>query len=406
MGAPPGEDTVDMKVDTKNINPQIVGQMFGGQESQSDPLLAGLRNGAWLDAQNFPPLRYVVPGLIPEGLTLLIGAPKIGKSWLALDIALAVACGGRVLGHIAVGPARPVLLLALEDGDRRLQDRIRTLIPGEPIPARLDYMTRILPGMVVPTIEAWLATVPADAEPLVLLDTLGKVVPPAATGETTYQRDYKVAGRLKLICDDRPGMSLGVLHHDRKAGSDDFVDGVSGTNGLAGAADTIVVISRPRNETQGLLQVTGRDVVEAEYAATVEKGRWELMGNTLDEAAGTAVTIHATANLGDRSAEILRFVAKHPEGVRRGDVAKAVDLTPDDAGVYLTRLFNAAKLKKPERGLYTPVISVISVMSERDTPAEDDTNDINDTTSRGCDVCGFPLHHALIAEGVSIHPNC
>jgi RecA-family ATPase len=95
-------------------------------------LLAGLRDGAWLDAQEFPPLAYAVPEVIPEGSVLLVGPPKIGKSWLVLSIALAAAAGGRALG-IDI-PKRPVLYLALEDGDRRLQDRCRRLLAGDSIP--------------------------------------------------------------------------------------------------------------------------------------------------------------------------------------------------------------------------------------------------------------------------------
>jgi hypothetical protein len=180
MGAPPGEDAVDMTVDTENIDPRILGHI---SSEQPDPLLDGLRTGSWLDAQIFPPLSYVVPGLIPEGLTLLVGAPKIGKSWLSLAIALAAASGGYALGHVEVGQPRPVLLLALEDGDRRLQARIRKLIPGESIPPLLNYMTRIRPGMLAPTIEAWLATID-HPEPLAILDTLGRILPPAMNGET------------------------------------------------------------------------------------------------------------------------------------------------------------------------------------------------------------------------------
>ena len=45
-------------------------------------LLAGLHTGAWLDMQEFPPLAFAVPGIIPEGFTLLVGPPKAGKSWL------------------------------------------------------------------------------------------------------------------------------------------------------------------------------------------------------------------------------------------------------------------------------------------------------------------------------------
>jgi RecA-family ATPase len=351
---------------------------------QPHPLLTGLRTGDWLDAQVFPPLSYVVPGLIPEGLSLLVGAPKIGKSWLSLAVALAAASGGCALGNVKVGPPRPVLLLALEDGDRRLQDRIRKLIPGESIPPLLNYMTRITAGMVVATIEAWLATID---QPLAILDTLGKVMPPAMNGETAYQRDYKVAGRLKEICDNRPGMALTGLHHDRKAATEDFVESVSGTNGIAGAADTIILISRPRNETQGLLKVTGRDVVEGEYAVTIEDGIWQLMGDTLNESAEAAVTLRATANLGDRQAEILRFVNKHSKGVRAADVADAVDVSEHEARTYLGRLFNADKVRKPERGLYTPVATVATVAFDEATQPESNTRNTRNTTSKDCTAC-------------------
>ena len=116
-----------------------------------------------------------------------------------------------------------MLLFALEDGHRRLQDRIRTLIPGRADTAAAALHDPVLHGLAVATIEAWLETVD-HPEPLVFLDTLGKVMPPAMNGETPYQRDYKVAGRLKEICDGRPGMSLAALHHDRKASAEDFVD--------------------------------------------------------------------------------------------------------------------------------------------------------------------------------------
>ena len=346
-------------------------------------LLGGLRTGEWLDAQDFPPLAWVVPDLLPEGFSLLVGGPKIGKSWLSLDIALAVAAGGCALGCLRVS-SRPVLLLALEDGDRRLQDRARELLADDaPIPAALHYMTRIQPGTVVATIEEWLATLPGDSpEPLVVLDTLGKVMPMAAPGESSYQRDYRVAGRLKQVCDSRPGMALVVLHHDRKAQADDFVDGVSGTNGIAGAADTILVISRPRNEDRGLFKITGRDVIEREYAVLVSGGRWGLAGPSLPEAAAAAQTVRATANLADRSAEIVRFAAYHPEGIRAKEVAAHLEMSVDDARRYMARLHDAGRLGKPERGLYTPVLSVLSVLFPED---EQDRRDGQDTPSGDLD---------------------
>ncbi|WP_366521169.1 AAA family ATPase [Lapillicoccus sp.] len=110
-------------------------------------ILDRVRSGSWLDGQHFAPLDWAVPGLIPEGFGLLTGAPKAGKSWAALGIGLAVASGATALDAIPVGPARPVLLLALEDGDRRLQGRCRSLLGEQtPIPALLDYVTEATPG--------------------------------------------------------------------------------------------------------------------------------------------------------------------------------------------------------------------------------------------------------------------
>jgi hypothetical protein len=221
----------------------------------ADKLLSTLRTGAWLDRQEFPPLVYAVPGLIPEGSVLLVGAPKIGKSWLVLSIALAVAEGGRALGLEV--PKRPVLYLALEDGHRRLQDRCRRLLAGASIPEPFQYITMVEPGRVADTIAVW-AHWHQEPPPLVILDTLGKVLPPTQLGEDRYQRDYRVGTALKRIVDTYPGATLLINHHDRKANAEDFVDAVSGTHGLAGAADTIIVLSRDRQETAGLLKVTGR----------------------------------------------------------------------------------------------------------------------------------------------------
>ena len=118
----------------------------GSDSVAGSDLLAGVRDGAWLSTQDFPPLPYAVHGLIPEGLTLEVGPPKAGKSWLTLDLLLAVASGGMALGSIKAGPPRRVLYLALEDGDRRMQDRCRALL-GEPeIPPLFSYLTRIMPG--------------------------------------------------------------------------------------------------------------------------------------------------------------------------------------------------------------------------------------------------------------------
>jgi hypothetical protein len=345
--------------------------------ADADRLLATLRTGAWLDAQVFPPLVYAVPGLIPEGSVLLVGAPKIGKSWFVLAVGLAASDGGKALG-IDI-PKRPVLYAALEDGDRRLQERCRRLLADDPSPPEFQYLTMIEPGRVGDTITAWIHW-HQEPPPLIILDTLGKVLPPTMASETTYQRDYRVGTALKRIVDTHPGATLLINHHKRKADAADFVDAVSGTAGLAGAADTIIVLSRDRQEASGLLKVTGRDVAEGEYAVTFKDGAvWELDGHDLEVAREKAqkvrATTRATAAAGDRMLDVVLYAYEHPEGVRRADVAKALKLEPNVVGVYLARAVDTGRLQRAERGLYTPVTSVTSLRS----PAPDVTHNTRNT---------------------------
>jgi RecA-family ATPase len=323
-----------------------------GSDSDSDAefdarLLEAVRDGAWLDGEEFPPLSYAIAGLLPEGFSLTIGPPKAGKSWLALDFLLAIAGGGLAIGGIPMDGKRRVLYLALEDGDRRMQDRCRTILGDEPIPELFHYMTEIRPGFVVATIEAFLRRYSDTA--LVIVDTLGKVMPPSMPGESAYQRDYRVAGALKRVADTHPGLAISALHHDRKAASEDFVDSVSGTHGLAGAADTIIVLARKRQATDAVLMVTGRDVPEAEYALTMQDGLWRLDGANLAEAAATAQRREDAAGLGDVSVNILQFVREHPDGCRAKDV---VEKFGRDSYQYLGRLEESGRLMKPKRGFY------------------------------------------------------
>jgi RecA-family ATPase len=266
----------------------------------AEDLLSGIHDGEWLDRAKFDPLRYALPGIVPEGLTVLAGAPKVGKSWLVLEWLLAIASrGGRAMDGIHITNARPVFYLALEDGDRRMKDRSHKLLgTGQPTPKLFAYKTKIAdPGKLLPTIAAWLS---ANRTGLVVVDTLGKAIPPCLSGETTYSRDYRVMSELKDIVDKYPGAAIVVNHHDRKATTADFVDSVSGTNGIAGGADTVIVLTRDRNQSDGLIQVTGRDVSEGEYAVQFEGGFWALEGGSLATAADAAEERRAGIGVGDR----------------------------------------------------------------------------------------------------------
>ncbi|HLZ38648.1 MAG TPA: type IV toxin-antitoxin system AbiEi family antitoxin domain-containing protein [Mycobacteriales bacterium] len=194
-------------------------------------------------------------------------------------------------------------------------------------------------------------------------------MPPAAIGESSYQRDYRVASALKGLADDHPGTALLVNHHDRKASAEDFVDAVSGTHGLAGAADTILVVARDRAQPGGLLKVTGRDIVENAYAVEFTYPDWRLDGADLTAAAEKAEQVVVTAGLGDRSAEVIAFVMRQPKLVSPKAIVAELGIPKQQVGVYLSRAVEAGRLRKVARGLYSsPVRTVRSVsLGERES---------------------------------------
>lgn len=320
-------------------------------------LLAKSFDAVWLMGQYFPPVRYVVDGIIPEGFCLLVAPPKFGKSWLVLGLGLAISSGTNALGCIPTGKPRPVLYAALEDGPRRLQSRVRTLNP-ERVDDTLTFITSVSRDDIFETLQAFMDKW-SEHEPVVILDTLGKAMPPAFAGESSYERDYRVGGALKAIADSSPGAAIVVVHHTRKADSTDFLDAVSGTQGLAGSADTIVVLSRERMAKEATLRVTSRDAAEGEYAIEQSGvGAWVLSGGSLQDAAEAAQQARTTAGVGDRMSELLATLARHPEGIKARDLSVVMQMSADDVGRYLRRAVDSGRAEKLARGLYAPVRNV------------------------------------------------
>lgn len=319
------------------------------------PLEAGF-TAQDLMAQKFEPLEYVVPGVITEGLGMIVAAPKIGKSWMMLGIGIACAEGGLAFNAIQVDQ-RPVLYLALEDGPRRLQDRLRTLgaTTGSP---NLTFMTDIPAGAML-TIGTFIEQ-HAARKPLVILDTLGKARD-VYGGNDAYQKDYKELSDYKRLVDQHPGSTLLIVHHTNKGAHGDFVSSVSGTQGITGAADSILTLERGRGDGEAILNVTSRDAAEGSYAMTFDNGRWILDGANLTEAANAVNTRKAVTGVGDAMTEVIELVSKHPEGIKPKDVATLLHWEDYKARTYLRRAYESGRIQRLERGLYTPVSSVSSV---------------------------------------------
>ena len=219
--------------------------------------------------QPIEPVEYLVEGLLAPGLYILGGSPKVGKSWMALQLCLAV-CGGKAfLGRKT--QRSEVLYLALEDGPQRLHSRALRLTDTAPDGLHLCHRAATIGQGLEQQIEAQLAEYPHIR--LVVLDTLQKVRYVSGSG-VSYSSDYEDAGALKAMA-DRNGICLLVVHHLRKMADYDPFNRLSGTNGLAGAADcTLILMRNKRQDGTATLYATGRDIEDVEEELEFSDCRW------------------------------------------------------------------------------------------------------------------------------------
>jgi len=237
-----------------------------------------------LSRKQFEPLKYAVPELLPTGLIILVGKQKIGKSWLDLNIGIAIAKGGTALGKWQCSQGR-VLYLALEDNERRIQERQNLLLgPDTEKPKLLEIALEWprLHNNGLPMIEEWIETHP-DAR-LIIVDPWVMVRPvvKARPGETGYDADYEALKGIKHLADKYKVCILIQLHKSKPKGKDiDPFDEVNGTTGITACADGFINITRARGEADATLYASGRDYPnELNLSLKFNNGMWIAMGDS------------------------------------------------------------------------------------------------------------------------------
>ena len=212
-------------------------------------------NAEDLQNRTYEPTPFLVDELIPEGLHILAGAPKIGKSWLALWLCLCVS-QGQPLWNFATTQGE-ALYLSLEDSFQRIQTRLFGLTEDAPPTLHFAIMADTLKHGLEQQIEQFLTDHPATK--LVVIDTLQRV---RSTGgdSNLYANDYQDVGLLKQLA-DRHHIAILLIHHLRKLHDDDPMNMISGSTGLSGAADSAFVLQKnARSANAASLHCTGRDI--------------------------------------------------------------------------------------------------------------------------------------------------
>ena len=165
-------------------------------------------DGASLMSRPLRPPNFVVDSLLSQGLHILAGSPKVGKSWLALWLAVTVA-KGELVWNMATKQGH-TLYLCLEDSVLRIQNRMFEIT--EDAPDSVHFCTECSP--IGQGLEEQIETFSADhpGTVLVIIDTLQMVRP---IHDATYANDYRDLSALKRLA-DRLGLAILLIHHLRK----------------------------------------------------------------------------------------------------------------------------------------------------------------------------------------------
>jgi hypothetical protein len=297
---------------------------------------------AELMAQEFPAVRWAVPKVIPQGVTILAGKPKMGKGWFLLGVGVAISTGGVALGKVPVEQG-DCLYLALEDNRRRLQGRLDKLLMDARAPVHLHVATewpRLDEGGVE-ELDDWLAIHP-DAR-AVFIDTLKKVRPRTSGNKSLYDVDYEALEPLIPLAADH-GVAIVVVHHTRKLAAADALDEISGSTGLSGGADGVLVLKRERGRADAYLHVTGREIEEeAELALRWDQNTagWTIVGDA-DE-----------YRLNEERAEVLRVLEEAGEPIGPRDVADALGADYNATRQRLYQMGRSGEVEVVGRGRYS-----------------------------------------------------
>ena len=293
-------------------------------------------------SMEFKEPEFIVPGIIPEGLTMLVGPAKTGKSWLCLDLALSIASGREVLGGIELDPAS-ALYLPFEDSMSRLKHRIQLL----------KYRGGSKSELLIP--EKWSRANNGGLEDLVsfveghpevkliIIDTLARFRDNSSSRKGNYQKDYDDMVGLQDLARMNQGLGIIVVHHTRKMASEDPMDLINGTNGLGACADTTLVCQRVRMQNQATLSIMGRDLEECELGMEFGSDlRWRIVDRN---AIGTS----------KQRQTILEFVAQSDKPLGPKEVSEATGLSYDSVRQLMPKMAGSGTLNKKGYGVYVAV---------------------------------------------------
>ncbi|MEM9666734.1 MAG: AAA family ATPase [Bacteroidota bacterium] len=319
--------------------------LAGWLASDPDPLdELGLMTGAQLLGMDFPPIQHIADPVLPEGCSLLASPPKSGKTWLALNLALAVATGGRACSTIPVRKGR-ALYVNYDGATRGMQRRLKTMLgPEGALPHDFILTSRAQPFPSadeggIDVIRQFVERYPDTR--LVVIDTLERFRPRRSHKEQLYATDYEAVAQLRDLSNET-GASVLILHHTRKSEGADVLDQVSGSTGLTGGVENVLLLRKERGTPQAKLTIVPREDEEREVALRFDPsiGVWELLGDA-DQVAKTA-----------ERQRVLDVLRPAEEPMQAKEIAAILDEKPNTVTKLLLKMKKEGKVIQPKYGCW------------------------------------------------------
>ncbi|HZS46163.1 MAG TPA: AAA family ATPase [Blastocatellia bacterium] len=297
--------------------------------------------------QKFTPLKWTVEDIIPEGCVVLAGRQSAGKRRFAMQLALAVASGGKALEHIPV-EQNSVLYMAFDDTRRRLQLRAKQLLGDKPIPEELRFVTNwpAIDEGGAEALEYFLEYRPQHR--LVIIDNFRKIKSRKNGGEhETLMKLAEIALKFE-IC-------LLIIHHTRRADGDDSIKSSSGPVEISSIADAMLVLKRSRYQTYSELHISGRDIEEKKLALRFYSDTlaWELIGDA------------DKVLISDTRKEIIKVLREKNDDMTPSEIADAIDRKPASIRKVIQRMLLDGQLTSFKPGHYAVWSGKDSIAKEK-----------------------------------------
>jgi hypothetical protein len=314
------------------------------------------KRGIDLMKENTSNVEWIIKGLIPtHSRTSLVSKPKKGKTWLALQWALAIAAGGFALGDKKYKCKQgDVLYMALEDGKNRLRNKLEKILSAshmsmpESFYYEADCPSVDKGGLAL--VVSWIERVSNPT--LIVIDTLKKFRPSEiAKGKSLYDADYESTQALAPWV-EKYGVSILFPHHANKRLSNDPQDMISGSLGLSGGLDNNLVIVREHNSVDAELYRIGRDY-DDDDVINIRFAKSTCLWGTVD----------AGALVNEKRLQLLTLLDEGYQSVK--EIGEVLNLSKEESSALSSLLYKMKKDGQVERtgyGKYAPTEEGIRIL--------------------------------------------